>query len=451
MFFKRKVYDKLKEWKDKYNGKYAALIEGPRRVGKSTVAEEFAKREYRSYIKIDFSNIDDETLSIFGDISNPDMFFLRLSAKKETELYRRESVIIFDEIQLQPKVRQAIKHLVADGRYDYIENGSLLSIRKNVQNIVIPSEEHKIRMYPMDWEEFLWATKGENSCYSTLRSFYENRLPLGQAVNRAKMKDYRLFMAVGGMPQAVEAYIEKSSFMEIDRVKRKIIELYEEDFFKIDPSGRISKIFESIPSQLARGGMNFSLSEATGKTESIKDRKLFYDLITSCTVLPCWNCTDPSFTLSQGVDLFRFKLYTADNGLLVTLLLKTGAAVFSELYTKMLSDTLPANLGYLYENAAAVTIASSGKDLYYTTWKKDNSTHKFKLDFLIAKGTKIMPVECKSSKTTNHASLDEFMRKYPSRVISPAVFSQKDYSKDGHISLYPYCLMPFVIGEEDRE
>ncbi len=450
MLFKRKVYDKLKEWKEKYNGKYAALIEGPRRVGKSTTAEEFAKREYRSYIRIDFSDIDKETLRIFDDISNTDLFFLRLSTKTATELYERESVIIFDEIQLQPTVRQAVKHLVKDGRYDYIETGSLLSIKKNVKNIVIPSEEYKIRMFPMDWEEFLWAVSDESS-YKLLRTFYDRKLPLGQALNRAKMKTYRLYMAVGGMPQAVKAYLEKASFMEIDRVKRQIIDLYEDDFFKIDPSGRISRIFESIPSQLARGGIKFSLSDATGKAMTEKDRERLFDLITSRTVLPCWKCTDPSLALSQGVDPNRFKLYLADNGLFVTLILKTGSATLSDLYTKLLSDHLPANLGYLFENAAALTIASSGKDLYYTSWEKETSSKQFELDFLIARGTKIIPVECKSSDVTRHTSIDEFMRKYPSRVVSPMIFSQKDYSRNGHISAYPYSLMSFAIADDTAQ
>ena len=450
MLFKRKVYDKLKEWKQKYNGKYAALIEGPRRVGKSTVAEEFAKNEYRSYIKIDFAHIDEETLGVFDSIARLDFFFLRLRTVTQTELYERESVIIFDEIQLQPKVRQAIKYLVADGRYDYIETGSLLSIKKNVQNIVIPSEEHTIRMYPMDWEEFLWAVS-DNTTYSCLRTFYNMKVPLGQSITHMKMTDYRLYMAVGGMPQAVETYINKASFMEIDDIKRSIIDLYEKDFFKIDPSGRISKIFESIPAQLARGGINFSLPAATGKVITEKDRELVYDLISSRTVLPCCDCTDPSISLSQGADLRKFKLYLADSGLFVSLILKTGEATSKELYTKLLSDSLPANLGYLYENAMATTITSFGKDLYYSTWEHEGRKNSYELDFLVVKGTKIMPIECKSAKTESHKSLDDFCRRYHSRITSPTIFSQKDFSRNGNIMAYPYCLSPFVIEETTED
>jgi uncharacterized protein len=451
MFFKRKVYDELKKWKEKYSGKYAALIEGPRRVGKRTVAEEFAKREYRSYIRIDFEHIDEDTLSVFDSITDHDLFFLRLRNITQKELYERESVIIFNEIQLQPKVRQAIKYLVADGRYDYIETGSMLSIKKIVKNIVIPSEEHRIRMYPMDWEEFQWATCGEVSD-SMLRTFYDRKIPLGEAVNRAKMRDYRIYMAVGGMPQAVEAYMEKASFMEIDRVKREIISLYEDDFSRIDESGRILRLFESIPAQLARGSLSFSIT-APLKTTVITDRsrELVFDLISSRAVLQCRCCTDPSFSLSSGVDPYRFKLYLADNGLFVSLILKTGGAEAKELYAKLLSDSLPSALGYLYENAVATTIASSGRNLYYTTWRKENSTHSYELDFLVDKGTKIIPVNCQNSRVTSHSSIDEFRRKYPSKTTSPVIFSQKDYRKIEDITRYPFHMASLVLEKEKEE
>ena len=224
--FKRKVYDKLKEWKDTYNGKYACLLEGARRVGKTTIAEEFAKNEYQTYIKIDFSNITDELLDVFKDINKLDLFFLRLQTETGIDLFKRKSVIIFDEIQLYPKARQAIKHLVADGRYDYIETGSLISIKKNVKDILIPSEEYKIQVYPMDYEEFLWATNGNPGIY---KKILESKMSLGDSTNRTLMREFRIYMAVGGMPQAVETYIETNNLSAVDKVKRRIIDLYSDD------------------------------------------------------------------------------------------------------------------------------------------------------------------------------------------------------------------------------
>ena len=257
--FRRKVTDKLKEWKEKYAPKYAVLLEGARRVGKTTVAEDFAKNNYRSYIKIDFANINSELLDVFKDITNKDIFFLRLQTITNTTLYPRESVIIFDEIQLQPTVRQAIKYLVADGRYDYIETGSLISIKKNVKNILIPSEELKIPVYPMDYEEFMWAIG--NNTFSALRELYKTNKEIGNPVNKKLMRDFRIYMAVGGMPQAVEAYVDKRNFTEIDNIKREIINLYIDDFKKIDSSGLIGKLYESIPSQLAINKKRYLISQ----------------------------------------------------------------------------------------------------------------------------------------------------------------------------------------------
>ena len=246
--FKRKAYEELLKWKKEWDGKYACLLEGARRVGKTTIAEEFARNEYESYILIDFSNVSKELLDVFDDISKIDRFFLRLQMYTGVELIERKSVIIFDEIQLFPKARQAIKHLVKDGRYDYIETGSLISIKKNVKDILIPSEEHKIHVYPMDYEEFMWAT-GANP--NVLSMAYKSNIELGNAVNRNAMKDFRVYMSVGGMPQAVERYIATNNFEAVDKVKREILELYYDDLKKIDDSGRITDMYKSVPSQLA--------------------------------------------------------------------------------------------------------------------------------------------------------------------------------------------------------
>ena len=276
MYFKRKVYDQLLEWKKKYSSKYAALLEGARRVGKSTIAEAFAQNEYKSYILIDFSKTNDNIRNCFDDIDNLNMFFLRLQAETGVTLYDRESLIIFDEVQLFPKARQAIKHLVADGRYSYLETGSLISIKKNVKDILIPSEEMKMQVYPMDYEEFCNAT-GNN--YELLHQIYELDTAIGQATNRKLMRDLRIYMAVGGMPQAVEAYREGKNFSEIDMVKRQIISLYEDDFKKIDASGRISALYHSIPAQLSKDARKYRITTATGKKNNTETEELLYELI----------------------------------------------------------------------------------------------------------------------------------------------------------------------------
>lgn len=441
--FKRKVSDELKDWKENYAPKYSALLEGARRVGKSTVAEEFAKNNYRSYIKVDFANITNELLKVFDDIANLEVFFLRLQAVTDITLYPRESVIIFDEIQRQPKVRQAIKYLVADGRYDYIETGSLISIKKNVENIVIPSEEHRISVYPMDYEEFMWAIG--NDTYDRLREFYKLGIEVGNDVNRKLMRDFRIYMAVGGMPQAVDAYINGKNFTEIDRIKRDIITLYIDDFKKIDSSGLIGKMYESIPSQLATDKKRYLISQATGKRKTKKDRERLSDLIDSKTVLPCYNTRNPSVALSQTKDDDTFKLYLSDIGLFTTMIFKASARTGENIYSKLLSDKLPADLGYLYENAAAQIIASTNTELYYHTWRKENSTHSYEVDFIVQKDTKIVPLEIKSSASKKHESIDNFHTKYSKHVSEMYLFSQKDVGHDKELKLKPIYMLPFVL------
>ena len=408
MYFKRKAYKKLIEWKEKYADKYAVLLEGARRVGKSTIAEYFAQNEYKSYILIDFSKTTDTIRDCFEDIGNLNMFFLRLQAETGVTLYAHESLIIFDEVQLFPKARQAIKHLVADGRYNYLETGSLISIKKNVKDILIPSEEMKIQVYPMDYEEFCLAA-GNN--YELLRQIYQMGSAIGQATNRKLMRDLRVYMAVGGMPQAVEAYIEGKNFAEIDMVKRQIISLYEEDFKKIDPSGRISALYHSIPAQLAKDPRKYRITTAIGKKNNTKADELLYELLDSKTVLPCYNSTDPRVSLADTKDFNSYKLYLSDTGLFVTLMFMDRAVTENEIYAKLLSDKLPANLGYLYENLIAQMITASGRELYYHTWEKTDSTHYYEVDFLISEGSKINAFEIKSSGSGKHESIKEFYKK----------------------------------------
>ena len=444
--FKRKVTDQLYEWKKKYSGRYAALLQGARRVGKSTIAENFAKENYKSYILVDFSKISKEELSVFDDISNLDIFFLRLQSVMSIKLYERESVIIFDEIQLVPKVRQAIKHLVKDGRYDYIETGSLISIKKNVKGIVIPSEEMKINVYPMDYEEFCWACSKDYSMLETINKFNK---PIGQATNRTLMRDFRIYMAIGGMPQAVEAYLEKKTFQEIDAIKKEIIELYKDDFRKIDPSGRISMIYDSIPSQLALGRQKFVLSSVINKKVSNKDEELLYDLLDSKTVLACYNVTEPSVSLNLTKDISDFKLYLSDIGLFTTMLFNDKRLISENIYNKLLSDKLEANLGYLYENAIAQIIKSNNRELYFHHWKENGKTHSYEIDFIISDKNKIVPIEVKSSNHNNHKSINEFEKKYSSCISRRIMFSQKDISNDNMLEFKPIYLAPVIIKSFD--
>ena len=440
--FKRKAYEELLKWKKEWDGKYACLLEGARRVGKTTIAEEFARNEYESYILIDFSNVSKELLDVFDDISKLDRFFLRLQLYTGVELIERKSVIIFDEIQLFPKARQAIKHLVKDGRYDYIETGSLISIKKNVKDILIPSEEHKIHVYPMDYEEFMWAV-GANP--NVLSMAYKSNIELGNAANRNAMKDFRVYMAVGGMPQAVERYIATNNFEAVDKVKREILELYYDDLKKIDDSGRITDMYKSVPSQLASKKKHYVITAATGKQKTRKDEERLFELIESGLVLPCYNVLNPSVSLSQTKDSDCFKLYLSDIGLFTTRLFNDSQNGIADIYQKLLSDSIPADLGYLYENVVAQTIKVSGRELYYHTWRKEGSTHSFEIDFLITSKNKIIPIEVKSSAVKNHKSIDAFEKKYSQYVGERYLLSQKDVGKEGTLKYLPIYMTMFLL------
>ena len=442
MYFERKAYQKLLEWKEKYADKYAVMLEGERRVGKSTIAENFAQNEYKSYILIDFSKASANILECFDDMGNLNVFFLRLQAETGTTLYEHESLIIFDEVQLFPKARQAIKHLVADGRYSYLETGSLISIRKNVKDILIPSEEMKIQVYPMDYEEFCDATGGN---FELLRQIFQTGSAIGQATNRKLMRDLRLYMAVGGMPQAVESYINGKNFSEIDMVKRQIISLYEEDFKKIDPSGRISALYHAVPAQLAKDARKYRITTAIGKRNNTKADELLYELIDSKTILPCYNSTNPRASLADTKDFNSYKLYLSDTGLFVTLMFIDRPVTENKLYAKLLSDKLPANLGYLYENLVAQMIAAAGRELYYHTWEKSGSTHYYEVDFLISDGSKIDALEIKSSGSGKHESINEFRKKFSQNINKAYLISQKDVGSEENLLLKPFYLVPFLV------
>lgn len=436
--FKRKIYNELRRWKNESNGKTAVLIEGARRVGKSTVVKEFAKNEYESFVVIDFANTTKKILSIFDDVANLNLFFTRLQIETGVKLHQRKSVIVFDEVQLFPKARQAIKYLVADGRYDYIETGSLISIKKNVSNILIPSEERKLAMFPMDYEEF---TDAIGLDYSILKSLYEQGLPIGESTNRTLIRNLRLYMAIGGMPQAVDVYLKEGDFSQIDSVKADIIGLYKDDLKKIDKSGRLSKMYETIPAQLVSKRNRFSFGYGLEKKVKKDDERL-YDLLDSKIVNCCCSVLDVSPSLSLYEDLTKFKLYVGDTGLFVTMLFNSGNPDHNDIYGKLLSDKLDLNLGYLYENLVAQMIIGSKRQLHYFTFPKEGSNHFYEIDFLLSKGTKVVPLEVKSSKANSHSSLDAFKIKYSKYVDRRYLISSKDYFNKGDLTNIPFYLFP---------
>ena len=441
MVFKRKAYKKLLEWKQKRNGSTAILIEGARRVGKSTLVETFASNEYESHILIDFNKASKEVKLLFEDLMNLDFLFMQLQAHYNVILKNRKSVIIFDEVQQCPQARQAIKYLVADGRYDYIETGSLISIKKNTKNITIPSEEERITLYPMDYEEFRWAL-GDESTMPLLGSFYERHLPLGSA-HRAKMRDLRLYMLVGGMPQAVNAYLETNNLSLVDEVKRGIIKLYQDDFQKLDSSGRLETLFMEIPSQLSQNTNRYRPYSAIGEVNSDKMIEFLRSLEDSKTVLISYHSNDPNVGMSLTKDISKYKLFCADTGLFVTLAFWDKDFTENIIYQKLLSDKLSANLGYIYENLVAQMLSASGNKLFYYTWPKD-STHNYEIDFLVSRGSKLHPIEVKSSGYRRHASLDAFCLKYSGLVDKRYLIYTKDFCKDGETILLPIYMTPLI-------
>ena len=422
--FKRKIYDEILEWKENKSEKYALLIKGARRVGKSTIAEEFARKEFKTYILIDFAHTSKAIIELFDDTYDLDFFFLQLQQLTGVRLYENESVIIFDEVQLFPKARQAIKYLVADGRYKYIETGSLLSIKRNTKDILIPSEEHKISMYPMDFEEFLWAI-GDEITAETIKHLLQSKKPAGNAMHRNLMRIFRLYMLIGGMPQAIETYIDK-------------------DFVKIDGSGLAGDIYDAIPANLSGNASRYILSSAREGIRSEQVRELIPDMLSSYTVNIAYHANNPSVGMALEKDAGRYKLFTSDVGLFVTLAFKDKKYTENLIYNKLLSDKLDANLGYVYENAVAQMLTVNGNNLFYYTMESDTSNHLYEIDFLLSRGDKICPLEVKSGNYRAHKSLDVFCDKFSSRVREKYVVHTKDYKWENGINYIPVYMIPFL-------
>lgn len=424
-------------WKQSSQGKTALLIKGARRVGKSTIAEEFAKREYDSYIAIDFADAKKNVWEAVEHISDRNDFFMRLQFIFGVKLYERRSVIIFDEIQKCPEARQAIKYLVKDGRYDFIETGSLLSIKKNVQNIVIPSEETRLTMYPMDYEEFRWAM-GDTVTVPLMGENLKNRRSLGDGVTRKLMQDLRLYMLVGGMPQAVETYLRTNNLSDVDDTKRAILELYNDDFMKIDPTGRVSKLFSAIPAQLSKNASRYQVNSVLKKRENRDTMsELLRDLEDSLTVNFAHHADDPNVGMPMHTDYGQYKLYLGDTGLFVTLAFWDKAATDNIIYQKLLSDKLSADLGYVYENIVAQMLVAAGNRLFYHTWPTENGKHNYEIDFLLSRGNKICPIEVKSSGYKTHASLDAFQKKFSNRIGNKYLVYPKDLRKEQDLLYVP--------------
>lgn len=446
--FKRKIYDKILSWKNENNGKSALLIEGARRVGKSTIVEEFARKEYLSYILIDFNKASNEIKDLFDDLMDLDFIFLRLQTIFKKKLETRKSVIIFDEVQKCPNARQAIKYLVEDGRYDYIETGSLISIKKNTENITIPSEEDKIQMYPMDYEEFRWAL-GDEVTIPMLRTFWEKRIPL-QSAHREAQRNLRLYMLVGGMPQAVNAYLDTNNFGKVDAAKRKIIQLYADDFLKIDPSGKVSQMFMSIPSALSSNKNRYTPSTYIGNVDEEKRVELLKALEDSKCVNIAYHANDPNVGMPIATNFDKFKMFVGDTGLMVTMAFWDKNYTENIIYEKLLSDKLDANLGYIYENIIAQMLTVAGNKLFYHTWNKQTKEgetdykHIYEIDFILSRGNKICPIEVKSSGYKKHTSLDDFCDKYSNRILNRYLLYTKDLAKEGQMLYVPIYLTLFL-------
>lgn len=450
MIFKRKIYDKLLEWKNLSVGGSAAFLEGARRIGKSTIVEEFAKNEYDDYMILDFAREGKDIRENFiENMDHLDVFFRNLFLLKGKDLTGERCVIIFDEVQMFPQARQAIKYLVADGRYDYIETGSLISIRKNVQDILIPSEEYRIKMFPMDFEEYLWAI-GDHMTIPVIKEAFNSRTPLGDAIHRKIMKNFRTYMAVGGMPQAVEALVQGKTFAQIDFIKRNILTLYEEDLAKYDKANqdRASVIYKTIPEQLENKNSHFkfSLVDKSARYQMYVDAVKF--ITDSMIGNECINVTVPEIVPELYADRSNFKLYMGDTGLLVSQIMKNQDETDENLYKSLIFDKLGINQGMILENVVAQMLRASGHALYFHEYyyQAENTVKekKYEIDFLIVKKKKICPIEVKSSNYSAHKSFDYLTKKYPIKLEDRYIIYTKDLKFEDQILYLPVYMTMLI-------
>lgn len=449
---RRKIYTELLKWKEEEAGRTALLIDGARRVGKSYIVENFAKQEYKSYIIIDFNRVNQEVTELFENYLNDlDLFFMYLSNYYNVKLYERDTLIIFDEVQLFPRARAAIKYLVADGRYDYIETGSLMSIKKNVKDIVIPSEERHLRMYPLDFEEFLWALDNE-SLMDFIKVFFEKKKPLGAALHRKAMDYFRQYMIVGGMPQAVERYVETKDFERVDRVKRDILELYRADIVKHAQGYemKVEQIFDDIPAQLQKHDKKFKLSSLKKEARFRDYEDAIFWLSDAMIVNVCYNSTAPNIGLKLNVDRVTMKCYMADTGLLISHAFDENGIVSEEIYKKLLFDKLEVNKGMIMENIVAQMLVASGHKLYfYNNPSRDDASLRMEIDFLIAKSKitskhNISPIEVKSGGKYTLTSLKKCREKYTEQLDTLYVLHKNDLKVEEGIVYLPLYMTPLL-------
>lgn len=449
---RRKIYTELLKWKEEEVGRTALLIDGARRVGKSYIVENFAKQEYKSYIIIDFNRVNQEVTDLFENYLNDlDLFFMYLSNYYNVKLYERDTLIIFDEVQLFPRARAAIKYLVADGRYDYIETGSLMSIKKNVKDIVIPSEERHLRMYPLDFEEFLWALDNE-SLMDFIKVFFEKKKPLGAALRRKAMDYFRQYMIVGGMPQAVERYVETKDFERVDRVKRDILELYRADIVKHAQGYemKVEQIFDDIPAQLQKHDKKFKLSSLKKEARFRDYEDAIFWLSDAMIVNVCYNSTAPNIGLKLNMDRVTMKCYMADTGLLISHAFDENGIVSEEIYKKLLFDKLEVNKGMIMENIVAQMLVASGHKLYfYNNPSRDDASLRMEIDFLIAKSKitskhNISPIEVKSGGKYTLTSLKKCREKYTEQLDTLYVLHKNDLKVEEGIVYLPLYMTPLL-------
>ena len=440
--FRRKAYDILREWKDRSNGSTAMLIEGSRRVGKSTLAKSFGDSEYSVCVLIDFSKASQNVKALFDDLEDIDALLRGLQLHTKRTFKERDTLVIFDEVQRFPRARESIKALVQDGRYDYIETGSLISIKKNVENIVIPSEEESFALHPMDFEEFLWANG--NNTFGLLEDAFRDRKGLDGFTHSVMMKRYMEYIAVGGMPQAVEAFVNGKSYQEIDKVKRNIIKLYMDDFRKIDGSGMMGRYFSNIPSELSRETMRYRTTYIDKDVGSSREKELLAELEDSKTVIVSYHVNDPRVGMSMTLDPDFFKMYLEDTGLFVTLCFMDKDISDNIIYEHLISGKLPANLGYVFENAVAQALVAVGYKAFYHTFPKEDGKHYYEIDFIIPSGKKIIPIEVKSSKIKPHRSMDRFIEKHGRDIDVPMMISTKNIGTVDGILNIPIYMTGFL-------
>lgn len=441
---KRKIYSQLLRWKVESNGQNALLIDGARRVGKSYIVEEFAKNEYESYILIDFNNTMQQVVDLFHHyLYDIDTFLMYLGLYFGVKLYPRKSLIVFDEVQAFPEARAAIKYLVKDGRYDYIETGSLVSINKNVKDIMIPSEEIRLNMYPMDFEEFLWALN-EDSIMSLIKMQYDKCKPMGADMHRKAMTLFRQYMIVGGMPKAVDTYVQTRDFTKVDAVKRAIINLYRNDIQKYadGEEAKVTSIFDQIPSQLQKHEKKFKLSDMKVGARMREYKNAFFWLNEAMVVNICYGATEPSIGLNLKTENSILKCYMADTGLLISMAFDENLMMRESLYRKLMMDKLEINEGMLVENVVAQMLRAKGHKLFFYSNYSREADDRMELDFLIAKPTitsrhNISPIEVKSTNRYTITSLNKCIKKYKEYLSTPYVIHTSDLEQKNGIIYLP--------------